>query len=97
MGLIYDSLGFISWCLDQDWDTLSARAPLVTALVALCALITAIVSIVVQANIARRRAAVDLFVKAEMDDKMVTYYHECVRDLENVATASADQISSFGQ
>jgi len=39
-----------------------------TAIVAFCALIAAIVSIIIQKGIARKRAAIDFCLKTEMDE-----------------------------
>jgi hypothetical protein len=53
------------------WCDLAQRAPIVTAGVACAALIVAVVSIIVQKNTAKRRAAIHFFLKTEMDDKMI--------------------------
>jgi hypothetical protein len=56
------------------WDDAARYAPLVTATVAVLALMVAFGSIHAQRKIARRRAAIDFFLKAEMDDKMMTAF-----------------------
>jgi hypothetical protein len=57
-----------------NWDQAAKYAPIVTASVALLALIVASISIHVQRGIARRRAAIDFFVKAEMDVHVIKMY-----------------------
>jgi hypothetical protein len=47
-------------------------APLVTAAVAFLALIVAAASIAAQKQIARRRAAIDFFLKTDLDQNMLT-------------------------
>jgi hypothetical protein len=51
--------------------------PLVTAAVAIVAGIVAIASILVTKKIARRRAAIDFFLKTEMDQSLLTLYETC--------------------
>jgi hypothetical protein len=49
-------------------------APLVTASVAALAPLVAVVSILVQKGIARKRAAIDFFLKTEMDNEVFNDY-----------------------
>lgn len=56
----------------MDWDWLAAHAPIATASVALIASIVAMRAIRVQRSIAKNRAAVDFFIKTEMDQPMLT-------------------------
>ena len=49
-------------------------APLVTANVAALAPLVAVVSILVQKGIARKRAAIDFFLKTEMDNEVFNDY-----------------------
>lgn len=50
-------------------------APLATALIALLAAATAVISILYQGRLARRRGAIDFFLKTEMDEDMVDLYN----------------------
>ena len=64
-------------------------APLVTASVALLAATIAVVAIFVQRKVARTRAAIDFFLKAEMDEKMrevYDRYEEGIKELRAVAS-----------
>jgi hypothetical protein len=58
----------------MSWLDAARYAPLATAGVALLALVIAVASIVTQRRIARRRAAIDFFLKTEMDEKMVSAF-----------------------
>ncbi len=48
--------------------------PIATGTAACVALGVAVVSVLVQRNIARKRTAIDFFLKTEMDDKMLAAY-----------------------
>ena len=66
------------------WSSAARYAPIVTASVACLALVVAFISIVSQRKIARQRAAVDFFLKFEMDEKMVKAdeaFEEAVKEL----------------
>jgi hypothetical protein len=56
------------------WEHLGKVAPIITALIALVAAVVAIISLRTQVHIARRRAAIDVFLKTEMDQAMLTAY-----------------------
>jgi Domain of unknown function (DUF4760) len=58
------------------WDEAARYAPIATGTAACVALGVAIISVHVQRNIARKRAAIDFFLKTEMDDKMLAAYAE---------------------
>lgn len=60
----------------EFFETLAKFSPLATALVALVAAIIATVAIIAQRNIARRRAAIDFFLKTEMDQTMIELYNQ---------------------
>jgi hypothetical protein len=51
-------------------------APLVTASVAALAIAVAVSSILVQKSVARRRAAIDFFLKTDMDEKVVKAFDD---------------------
>jgi hypothetical protein len=77
------------------WDDVARYAPIVTASVAVVAAIVAMGSIVVQRRLARKRAAIDFFLKTEMDDKMVEAYkkfHLALDDMKKQAS-----LESFSQ
>ena len=57
-------------------DDVARYAPIVTAAVAALALLVAWISIHVQRGVARRRAAIDFFLKTEMDEKMILAYRK---------------------
>jgi hypothetical protein len=58
----------------MDWDWLLTHAPIATAIIAFIASIVAMRAIRVQRSIAKNRAAVDFFIKTEMDQPMLTAY-----------------------
>ena len=51
-------------------------APLATAFIALVAAIIALVALFIQRDTARRRAAIDFFLKTEMDEKIIDTYND---------------------
>jgi Domain of unknown function (DUF4760) len=55
----------------EVWNQSVTLAPIVTAIIAFVAVVVALLSILIQRNIARRRAAIDFFLKAEMDRSMI--------------------------
>ena len=58
------------------YDRLLPYAPYGTALVAAGALVTAIVAICTQTRVARRRAAIDFFLKTDLDQNMLDAHKE---------------------
>ena len=66
------------------WTTVAKFAPIATATIACLAAAIAFVAVLVQRDIARRRAAIDFFLKTEMDKEMVLLYERF--KLINVAT-----------
>jgi len=73
------SSGYRSHQLDErgsvmDLEHIAKIAPVGTALIALCALCIASYSLWVQRNIAQKRAAIDFFLKTEMDQTMLAAY-----------------------
>jgi hypothetical protein len=61
--------------------------PLVTAAVAIVAGIVAIASILVTKKIARRRAAIDFFLKTEMDQSLLTLYETCQTHIAKISSS----------
>ena len=64
------------------WEHVGKVAPVITALIALAAATVAIISLLTQKEIARKRAAVDVFLKTEMDKEMVKAYRAYEDGLE---------------
>ena len=58
------------------YDRLLPYAPFGTALIALGALITAIAAIRTQTRVARRRAAIDFFLKTDLDQNMLDAHRD---------------------
>ena len=58
------------------WETIAKLAPIGTALIVLIAAIIAFGSMWVQMHIARRRASIDFFLKAEMDTTVIDLYNK---------------------
>jgi Domain of unknown function (DUF4760) len=58
------------------WEHVGRVAPIVTALIASVAALLALISLQTQKDIARKRAAIDIFLKTEMDRGMLTAYRE---------------------
>jgi hypothetical protein len=56
------------------WEEVAKIAPLGTAVIALVAATIAIISLRTQVSIARKRAAIDIFLKTEMDPAMLAAY-----------------------
>ena len=69
-----------------------------TAIVAVCALIAAIVSISIQKGIARKRAAIDFFLKTEMDadtKKSHEEFRKAIDPLKMIVTDKGEMQNSF--
>jgi hypothetical protein len=78
-------------------DDAARHAPIVTAAVAVLALLVAWVSIHVQRGVARRRAAIDFFAKTEMDEKMLLAYRKFIDGVEELKKAtSIEEFSKTG-
>jgi hypothetical protein len=58
----------------MELEAIAKFAPIGTVVVALAALSVATWSLLAQKGVARRRAAIDFFLKAEMDDKLLKAY-----------------------
>jgi hypothetical protein len=70
------------WIEAISWEHLAKIAPIFTALIALVAATVAICALRTQVSIARKRAAIDVFLKTEMDKGMLDAYREYERALE---------------
>jgi hypothetical protein len=71
--------------LDAGGLDAGGLAQIVTAGIALAAAIIAVISILNQRNIARRRAAIDFFLKTQMDDTMIELYNDFRRIAPGIA------------
>jgi len=71
-----------------DWwpslDTASKFAPICTALIALAAVIIAWLAIQAQKDIARKRAAIDFFIKTETDGTLIEMYGVFKEEIQDV-------------
>jgi hypothetical protein len=68
----------------MSWDEIVIFTPLATASIALCALVVAWISIWTQKAVARRRAAIDVFLKTEMDKEMLAAYSKYTAALKKL-------------
>lgn len=57
-------------------ETLLALQPLVTVIIGLIAAVTAVIALLTQRNIARRRTAIDFFLKTETEEKLIDAYND---------------------
>ena len=74
-------------------DDIAKVAPAATALVAFCALVVALCSLGNQKSIARKRAAIDFFLKTELDDKLLDAYAKYKKAL--LCLAKAESVEEF--
>ena len=65
---------FVDYITTMPWDKIAIYAPIVTASTAIFAVIAALISIFVQRSVARKRAAIDFFLKTEMDQTLLDAY-----------------------
>jgi hypothetical protein len=72
----------------MSWEDVAKLAPIATASIALCALVVAWISIWTQKAVARRRAAIDVFLKTEMDKEMLAAYSRYTAALEKLQGVS---------
>jgi hypothetical protein len=84
LGALYVAYGAIVWAakMSDSWGTFPQW---VTALVACVAAVIAIISIRTQRDLARKRAAIDIFFRTEMDAgsvKTLSDYHKALKELE---------------
>jgi hypothetical protein len=77
--------GAMAWPDLSDWsfwEHVGKVAPVITAAIAFGAAWLALASLRTQKDIARKRAAIDVFLKTEMDQGMLTAYEDYVDGLE---------------
>jgi hypothetical protein len=74
------------------YDRILPYAPFATAFVTFCALATAIVAIHKQTQVARRRAAIDFFLKTDRDQNML----DAFRDFESALTQLKGHMAAGG-
>jgi hypothetical protein len=70
-------------------EEVAKLASVATASIALCALIVAWISICTQKAVARKRAAIDVFFKTEMDKEMLTAYGGYTAALKKLEEATS--------
>jgi Domain of unknown function (DUF4760) len=68
------------------WETVGKLAPIGTALIALTAALIAWSAIRAQRDIARRRAAVDFFLKTEMDKTVIELYNKFRKNISSMTS-----------
>jgi hypothetical protein len=78
------------------WEHVGKVAPIITSLIALVAATVAIVSLRTQVEIARKRAAIDVFLKTEMDQGMLTAYRDFEVGLKASKHKAFDQRVCYG-
>jgi hypothetical protein len=62
------------WPSWDQWETIGKVAPIATAVIALGAAGTAVATILIQRDIAKRRAAIDFFLKTDLDREIISLY-----------------------
>jgi hypothetical protein len=62
------------WPNMETWKAIASLAPILTAFIALCAVLVAYRALRVQREMARKRAAFDFFLKTEMDRAIIDAY-----------------------
>jgi hypothetical protein len=72
--LVAGLLGFYACYLYATWDKAPTYGPVATSFVALFGAVVALLTILAQRDIARRRAAIDFFLKTEMDQTTIELY-----------------------
>ena len=73
----------------MNLEEIAKLAPIATASIALCALIVAWISINTQKAVARKRAAIDVFFKTEMDKEMLAAYGGYTAGLKKLKEATS--------
>jgi hypothetical protein len=68
----------------EFFETAAKFAPLGTVTIAAIAAYVALRAMYVQRDVAQRRAAIDFFMKAEMDEKMIEQYDVFKREIRSV-------------
>jgi hypothetical protein len=88
-------MGPATWINWSNFEQFARIAPLGTALIALVAAVIAVISLRTQVNIARKRAAIDFFLKTEMDPALRLAYGKYTEGLE--ASKQCSSIDHFKQ
>jgi hypothetical protein len=65
-----------AWSTWDRWEHIGKVAPVATACIALLAALVAVFTLLAQVSIARKRAAIDFFLKTEMDAAMLKAFGE---------------------
>jgi hypothetical protein len=72
------------------WEEVAKLAPIATACVALFAAFVATRAINAQRDIAMRRAAIDFFLKTEMDEKLIVLYKSFKKHTRDITKLMGD-------
>ena len=62
------------WPSWEQWETIGKVTPIATATIALGAAGTAVAAILIQRDVAKRRAAIDFFLKTDLDREIISLY-----------------------
>jgi hypothetical protein len=73
----------------MNWDHVAQLAPIGTATIALVAALVALGAILAQKKTARTRAAIDVFLKTEMDAGVLEMHNGFKRSMKELATLMA--------
>jgi len=99
--VLQDSIALWNCCGTSSaaawYDRLLPYAPYGTALIALGALSTAIVAICMQTIVARRRAAIDLFLKTDLDQNMLDAHRDFEAAVKELTShlAAGETVKTF--
>jgi hypothetical protein len=77
----------------MTWERAAELAQIITASIALVGVVIAVISILDQRNIARRRAAIDFFLKTQMDDTVVELYNDFRRIAPGIVSVASSAAS----
>ena len=75
-----------AWSTWERWEHIGKVAPAATAFIALIAACVAVWTLRAQVSIARKRAAIDFFLKTEMDKEMLKAFSEYKNGLKSAMT-----------
>jgi hypothetical protein len=78
----------------MSWEELAKFAPIATASIALCALLVAWISIKTHEAVARKRAAIDVFFKTEMDRETLAAYSSYKATLRKLEETTSIEVFS---
>jgi hypothetical protein len=86
--VLQEFIGYLNCCAALPaapwYNRLLPYAPFATAFIAFCAFCTAIVAIYMQTLVARRRAAIDFFLKTDLDQNMLDAHRDFERTVKTL-------------